>query len=135
MCNPNFFQNCGICCCCCIEKYHNFERNKDCATAFLKWMEFGPTKSCQLKIVKNTLEVLKNQMRFHKKFGQIVFHLLDVVSYYPIRKGRFPLISTGIKNDMRPHLLGITKVLPSSGYFTHKLPTQIEWNPPTFISP
>ena len=69
---------------------------------------------------------IKNQMRFHKKIGQVVFYLLDIVSYYPIRKGRFPLISTGIKNDMRPHQLGITKVLPSSGYFTHKLPTQIE---------
>ena len=26
--DPHFFQNCGTCC---IEKYHNFERNEDCA--------------------------------------------------------------------------------------------------------
>ena len=38
--DPDFFQKCGTCCCC-IEKYHNFERNEDCATVFLKWTDFS----------------------------------------------------------------------------------------------
>ena len=49
--DPHFFQNCGtfqyniswLCfdvSWCCIEKYHNFERNEDCATVFLKWTDF-----------------------------------------------------------------------------------------------
>ena len=35
----HFFQTCGTCCCC-IEKYHNFDRNEDYATVFLKWTDF-----------------------------------------------------------------------------------------------
>ena len=50
--DPYFFQNCGsfqyniswLCfdvSWCCIENYHNFERNDDCATVFLKWKDFN----------------------------------------------------------------------------------------------
>ena len=50
--DPHFFQNCGtfqyniswLCfdvSWCCIEKYHNFERNEDRATVFLKWTDFS----------------------------------------------------------------------------------------------
>ena len=49
--DPHFFQNCGsfqyniswLCfdvSWCCIENYHNFERNEDHATVFLKWRDF-----------------------------------------------------------------------------------------------
>ena len=42
MCDPHFFQNCGTSC---IEKYHNFERNEDCATVTLKWTDFTCKKT------------------------------------------------------------------------------------------
>ena len=71
--DPHFFQNCGtfqyniswLCfdvSWCCIEKYHNFERNEDCATVFLKWMDFRSEISSIIFFSSNS----------HSRLGRVI---------------------------------------------------------------
>ena len=44
--NPHLFQNCGTSNTNQNKKCHNFKRNEDHATVFLKWTDFKSTKKC-----------------------------------------------------------------------------------------
>ena len=92
MCNPHFFQNCGSfqyninwLCFDFMKNYHNFERNEDRATVFLKWKDFrfellirpSPLDWLQRNIELETSQLMSDRPDFLNAFLAFCSRLSD----------------------------------------------------------